>query len=583
MNSTIPKIDIRPDHWEIVRDILHKHVPDYDVWAFGSRAKWTAKQYSDLDLAVITDKPLSLEVSANLSDDFSESDLPWKVDIVDWATTQDNFREIIKRDKVVVQKAKGWGMSADWPIVQLKDVTTILGDGLHGTPKYDDNGDYFFINGNNLCKGKIVISETTKRTNHEEYIKHRKNINDRTILVSINGTLGNVAFYNNEKVILGKSACYFNVKDDVNKHFVRYIIESKIFQDYIHSLATGSTIKNVSLKLMREFSFRLPPRTIQDDIAKILKSLDDKIHLNTQTNQTLEQIAQAIFKSWFVDFDPVKAKIAALEAGGTQEASELAAMCVISGKNEVQLAQLKIQDSDAYQQLAQTAALFPAAMQESELGEIPEGWEVQCLDELSSLITKGSTPTKTDLVSATDDPTIQLIKVKDILVTKEIDFSKLELIPNSIHLSSLKRSILRVNDLLFSIAGTIGRVSAVEKELDNSNCNQAIGIIRLNNTNLYWNLVWLSLNSERVQNDIQSKVVQGVQANASLQNLKDIKIVVASKGVMDLYNASVQSLITKIRESQRESRLLIQLRDSLLPKLLSGEIDLVSDQEGKND
>lgn len=98
-----PGIDIHPDHWKIVRDILRKHVPQHEVWAFGSRAKWAAKSYSDLDLAVISDQPLSLKTSANLSDDFSVSDLPWKVDVVDWATTSASFRKIIERDKVVVQ------------------------------------------------------------------------------------------------------------------------------------------------------------------------------------------------------------------------------------------------------------------------------------------------------------------------------------------------------------------------------------------------------------------------------------------------------------------------------------------------
>jgi len=103
MSDAVPLIEIRPDHWQIVRDILRKHVAHCDVWAFGSRAKWKAKPYSDLDLAVITDKPLSLAISAGLADDFSESDLPWKVDVVDWATTSDSFRKIIERDKVVVQ------------------------------------------------------------------------------------------------------------------------------------------------------------------------------------------------------------------------------------------------------------------------------------------------------------------------------------------------------------------------------------------------------------------------------------------------------------------------------------------------
>jgi type I restriction enzyme S subunit len=115
----IPYIDIRPDHWRIVRDILRKHVPQYEVWAFGSRAKWTAKQYSDLDLAVITNRPLPLKVSASLADDFSEAVLPWKVDVVDWASTSESFRKIVERDRVGVQKA---GRVAEGREVRLGDV-----------------------------------------------------------------------------------------------------------------------------------------------------------------------------------------------------------------------------------------------------------------------------------------------------------------------------------------------------------------------------------------------------------------------------------------------------------------------------
>ena len=98
--SDAPLIDIRPDHWEIVRALLEKHVPGHEVWAFGSRAKWTAGRYSDPDLAVITDKPLPWEVLADLEEDFSESDLPFKVDVVDWAATGENFRKIIMDHKV---------------------------------------------------------------------------------------------------------------------------------------------------------------------------------------------------------------------------------------------------------------------------------------------------------------------------------------------------------------------------------------------------------------------------------------------------------------------------------------------------
>jgi type I restriction enzyme, S subunit len=105
MKQDVPPIDVRPDHWAIVRDILHRHVPHAAVWAFGSRTTGRARQFSDLDLAIISDRPLSLDVSAALHDDFSESDLPWNVDVVDWATTSAAFRSIIAREKVVVQES----------------------------------------------------------------------------------------------------------------------------------------------------------------------------------------------------------------------------------------------------------------------------------------------------------------------------------------------------------------------------------------------------------------------------------------------------------------------------------------------
>jgi len=249
-------------------------------------------------------------------------------------------------------------MNSEWPDVMLKEVTSILGDGLHGTPVYDDSGDYFFINGSNLDDGRIVISNSTKRVAFSEYEKYKKNLNDRTILVSINGTLGNIGLYQGEKVVLGKSACYFNVLESVDKNFIRYVLASSLFQGYISNLATGSTIKNVSLRLMREFSFKLPPLGIQSKISLILKSLDDRITLLRETNATLEAIAQALFKSWFVDFDPVRAKAKGLEPEGMEAA---------------------------------TAALFPASFEESRLGLIPKGWKCSTIGQ-SLILTMGQSP-----------------------------------------------------------------------------------------------------------------------------------------------------------------------------------------------
>ena len=189
----------------------------------------------------------------------------------------------------------------EWKKYKLKDVCTILGDGLHGTPIYDDKGEFFFINGNNLKDGRISIKNDTKRVPYSEANKYKKPLNNRTILVSINGTIGNVAKYQDEKCILGKSACFFNVKENVDLNFIYYVVANQQFKNTITQLATGTTIKNVSLETMRNYTFCIPPLSIQKQIGKILSSLDDKIELNRRINDNLEQQAQALFKSWFVD------------------------------------------------------------------------------------------------------------------------------------------------------------------------------------------------------------------------------------------------------------------------------------------
>src|SRR3989338_11331273 len=114
----------------------------------------------------------------------------------------------------------------DWEIKELRETVSKLGDGLHGTPKYDNNGDYYFINGNNLIDGKIILDEKTKKCSQEEFEKYKKELSNRTILVSINGTLGNIALYNDERIILGKSVCYLNVKEEFSILYIKYILKN---------------------------------------------------------------------------------------------------------------------------------------------------------------------------------------------------------------------------------------------------------------------------------------------------------------------------------------------------------------------
>lgn len=211
-----------------------------------------------------------------------------------------------------------------WKMTTIAECSTVLGDGLHGTPKYDENGEYAFINGNNLRDGIIVIKPDTKRVGFSEYEKHKKELTDRTVLVSINGTLGNVAVYNGEKVILGKSACYFNVSTDCDVQFMRYVVSSPRFQQYINSVATGTTIKNVSLKQMREYSFPIPELKEQQRIAKVLLLLDQKIENNQKINDNLQQQAAALFANFYdrAETEVGFTEIIQILGGGTPKTGE---------------------------------------------------------------------------------------------------------------------------------------------------------------------------------------------------------------------------------------------------------------------
>ena len=165
-----------------------------------------------------------------------------------------------------------------WEIKQLADLTTKISDGIHSTPKYTEKSDIHFINGNNLKNGSITISSTTKKVCPEDAENHGRDLSDRTILMSINGTIGNLAFYNNENVVLGKSACYINVNHDVDIKYIYYTLDSSKTQAFYTTELTGSTIKNLSLKTIKSTKILTPPLQEQQKIAKILTTWDKAIN-----------------------------------------------------------------------------------------------------------------------------------------------------------------------------------------------------------------------------------------------------------------------------------------------------------------
>ncbi len=445
-------------------------------------------------------------------------------------------------------------MGGEWKEVCLSNIVTILGDGLHGTPIYSDKGEYYFINGNNLDDGQISFKETTKKVEHTQFEKYKKNLNEKTVLVAINGTIGNLALYRGEKVILGKSACYFNVKDDISREFIRYVLSGDYFQNYIESQATGTTIKNVSLKTMREFRFKLPPLPEQRAIAHILGSLDDKIELNRKQNATLEEMAQALFQSWFVDFDPVIDK--ALAAG-----NEIPEPLQAKARRRAAL-------GDRRKALpAEVAALFPDSFVETEeMGFVPAGWNPGRLDEMADVI-GGATPS-TQVAEYFTEKGIPWLSPKDL---SGYNWKFISRGATDITAEGLKNSSARVmpkGTVLFSSRAPIGYLAIAENEVTtNQGFKSLVPKNGIGTAFLYAFLKTQTANIESIATGSTFKEISGTA-------MKSYPVLAPPLPLLKAFEQQVGSNNERQLLLQKETESLTQLRDTLLPKLISGELRL---------
>ena len=184
----------------------------------------------------------------------------------------------------------------DWEVVKLSSLSEKISDGIHTTPVYTDNTDFYFINGNNLVKNSIQVSEITKTVSEDEYRKHRIDLDSKTILMSINGTIGNLAIYNGEKIILGKSACYMILKNKSSLRFVYSLLQSRNTQKSFEAELTGSTIKNLSLKTIKDTHVPCPPLKEQEKIAEILTTWDEAISKQEELIKAKEEQKKSLMQ-----------------------------------------------------------------------------------------------------------------------------------------------------------------------------------------------------------------------------------------------------------------------------------------------
>lgn len=495
------QIDVRPDHLEIIKNALKLHVPDRKVVAFGSRVKWTARDTSDLDLCVMGDDKISFETLAALRNELSDSNLPYKVDVIDWASIAPDFRQIIDQRNEEIQK----------PIKELKFISVgqfspfIYGKSLPETTRN--------------AQGSVPVYGSSGFVG-----RHDKALtNGPTVIIGRKGTIGKVT-YSIAPCWPIDTTFFVEGSAERNIRYTYYALKSLgLEQMNSDSAVPGLNRDNAHARV-------LPKRSVQEQtkIADILSALDDKIELNNKMNETLEATVQALFKSWFVDFEPVKAKLEGRKPEGLT---------------------------------ADLAALFPDKLVDSPLGQIPHGWDFEPLGNYVT-IKRGGSPRPIHDYLATEG--LPWVKISDATACS----SPFLLATNQfIKKEGLNKTVfLKRGELILSNSATPG----LPKFLNLDACIHDGWLYfpakKLFNDNYLYQL-FLVLKEEFI-----SKGNGSVFTNLKTDIIKTQNVVVPPKELIKAYGEVASSLFKRVLAGVEENQKIASTRDTLLPKLISGEL-----------
>lgn len=393
--------------------------------------------------------------------------------------------------------------------------------------------------------------------------------NGKTSLVS-GLSDGEVAFGSTEFIVLAAK------EPEYDSDYIYYLSRLGEFRSFARSRMEGTSGRQrVAWQSLADYEYDFPDKRLRKFAGDVLKKFDDKILLNHQINHTLEQMAQALFKSWFVDFEPVKAKMAVLDAGGSQADATLAAITAISGKDADALAVFEREHPEQYAELKATAELFPSAMQESEGRDIPKGWAVVKTEELTSKIGMGPFGSNIKVSTFVDEgiPIISGQHLKEsILNDGENNFVTLE------HADKLKSSNVFSEDIIFTHAGSIGQVSIIPEfsEYDRYVISQRQFFLRADKKLISPYYLLYFFRSRTGQHLLLSNASQvGVPSIARpSSHLKNIELVAPDFKLVKKFEDHCKTIINGVVQRKKQTVLLKNIRDTLLPKLLSGEITL---------
>lgn len=450
---------------------------------------------------------------------------------------------------------------SSWELKKLSEVADIIGG---ATPKSDVdeyfNGDIPWITPKDLSgyKNRYISKGERNITKLGLENSSAKLLPKGAVLFTSRAPIGYVAIADNE-VSTNQGFKSLVLKDGNIPEFFYYLLKHNI--PLFEARATGSTFKEVSGQVVKNTELLIPSIDIQKKIVDLVSPLDEKIELNTQINQTLEQIAQTIFKSWFIDFDPVHAKANALASGQTAEQVTQAAMAVISGKNTQELHRLQTANPEQYQQLWEIAEAFPSGFDEEG---VPRGWESKKVGEVVETVGGATPSTKNEDFWLDGD--ISWTTPKDLSSLKSKVLLKTERKITQQGLRKISSGLLDIDTVLMSSRAPVGYLALVKTPVA---INQGyIAIKKQDLLNPYYMLFWCVFNMEEIKNRSSGTTF----AEISKSSFREIPIIVPSRRIVDYFRDKVSSLYDLITKNEQEVNLLGNIRDELLPKLLSGDI-----------
>jgi type I restriction enzyme S subunit len=524
-------IDITPAQRKELLGLLSRHLPGTAVWAFGSRVKWTSRPDSDLDLVAFSASQQQDHIAA-LKEALEESSLPFRVDLLVWDDIPESFRENIQRAYVVLveEPAGKQGLGDGWAKLPLEDCMAAIIDYRGKSPNKTTFG-VPLITAKVVKGGRIETpDEFIAETDYEDWMS-RGIPQAGDVVMTTEAPLGEVAQLDGRKVALAQRIITLRGKPGIlDQSFLKFLLQSQSVQEELRSRATGTTVVGIRQSELRKVNLTLPPYESQKCIGHILGTLDDKIELNRRMNETLEAMARAIFQSWFVDFDPVRAKTNGESAD---------AICQRLGLTPELL------------------ALFPDSFEDSELGEIPKGWSVGTLGELASNPKRGIQPDKispTTPYIALEHMPRRSIALSDWGYGDGLESNKFEFQKGEILFGKLRPYFHKVG--VAPLAGV---------------CSTDILVVAPNSE------VWLAVVLGHV-----SSVAFVEHTNAgstgtkmprtSWKEMSAYRITLPTSAIAKKYNDQISPMLARINSAIFESKSLCELRDGLLPKLLSGSL-----------